>query len=344
MPEGTAIERTSEAAREVETWLRAQHESRIVTTYVGQSAPRFYIPLSPELPDPSFAKIIVRTEKEADRDALKLRLRQAVANGLAPSARVPTIAVHGDIADGLQPPDVSTALLAKLQPIIQSLPQGYHIDMAGSIEEAGKANAALAPIFPLMIVLMMIVIILQVRNLKAMLIVLPTAPLGLIGVVPTLLLTGTPFRFNAILGLIALAGILMRNTLILISQIHDNDRAGLAPFDARGRGNGPARKAGDPHRACRRPGLRAADEVGVLGSDGDYPDRRLPGRHGAHPPGPTRALRPVVPHHGARARPTHGACCRIGKSFVLQDHDTGECHGAVRGWCATRHGEQQSFG
>jgi multidrug efflux pump subunit AcrB len=174
----------------------------------------------------------VRTEKEADRDARKLRLRQAVANGLAPSARVPTITVRGDIADGLQPPDVSTALLAKLQPIIQSLPQGYHIDMAGSIEEAGKANAALAPIFPLMIVLMMIVIILQVRNLKAMWIVLLTAPLGLIGVVPTLLLTGTPFGFNAILGLIALAGILMRNTLILIGQIHDNDRAGLAPFDA----------------------------------------------------------------------------------------------------------------
>ncbi|NKJ40656.1 efflux RND transporter permease subunit [Novosphingobium sp. SG720] len=385
MPEGTAIERTSEAAREVESWLRAQREPRIVTTYVGQGAPRFYIPLSPELPDPSFAKIIVRTEKEADRDALKLRLREAVANGLAPSARVratqlvfgppspfpvafrvngpdlakvrdiaarvekvmqndpamrtvntdwgerspalhivldqdrlralgltssdvgeqlqflltgvtisqvredirtvdvvarseggkrldparigdyvltgsngqsvpvsqigkvevrmedpilrrrdrvPTITVRGDIADGLQPPDVSTAMLAKLQPIIQNLPEGYRIDMAGSIEEANKANAALAPIFPLMIVLMMIVIILQVRNLKAMWIVLLTAPLGLIGVVPTLLLTGTPFGFNAILGLIALAGILMRNTLILIGQIHDNDRAGLAPFDA----------------------------------------------------------------------------------------------------------------
>ncbi|WP_340317418.1 efflux RND transporter permease subunit [Rhizorhabdus argentea] len=79
--------------------------------------------------------------------------------------------------------------------------------MAGSIEEAGKANAALAPIFPIMIVLMMVVIILQVRSLSAMWIVLLTAPLGLIGVVPTLLVTGQPFGFNAILGLIALAGI-----------------------------------------------------------------------------------------------------------------------------------------
>jgi multidrug efflux pump subunit AcrB len=146
--------------------------------------------------------------------------------------RVPTITVRGDIADGLQPPDVSTAMLERLQPIIKALPSEYHIDMAGSIEEAGKANAALAPIFPIMIVLMMIVIILQVRSLSAMGIVLSTAPLGLIGVVPMLLLTGQPFGFNAILGLIALAGILMRNTLILIGQIHDNEHAGLTPFDA----------------------------------------------------------------------------------------------------------------
>jgi len=146
--------------------------------------------------------------------------------------RVPTITVRGDIADGLQPPDVSTAMLEKLQPIIKELPSGYHIDMAGSIEEAGKANAALAPIFPIMIVLMMVVIILQVRSLSAMAIVLLTAPLGLIGVVPTLLITGQPFGFNAILGLIALAGILMRNTLILIGQIHDNEKAGLSPYSA----------------------------------------------------------------------------------------------------------------
>jgi len=78
----------------------------------------------------------------------------------------------------------------------------------------------------------MIVIILQVRSFSAMAIVLLTGPLGLIGVVPTLLLTGQPFGFNAILGLIALAGILMRNTLILIGQIDDNQRNGLEPYDA----------------------------------------------------------------------------------------------------------------
>ncbi len=123
-------------------------------------------------------------------------------------------------------------MLEKLQPLIAKLPTGYHIDMAGSIEEAGKANAALAPIFPIMIVLMMIVNNLQVRSLSAMAIVLLTAPLGLVGVVPTLLVTGQPFGFNAILGLIALAGILMRNTLILIGQIHDHEKEGMDPYDA----------------------------------------------------------------------------------------------------------------
>jgi multidrug efflux pump subunit AcrB len=146
--------------------------------------------------------------------------------------RVPTITVRGDIADGLQPPDVSNAMFEKLQPVIDALPPGYEIAMGGSIEEAAKANSALAPIFPIMILLMMIVIILQVRSFSAMVIVLLTAPLGLIGVVPTLLLTGQSFGFNAILGLIALAGILMRNTLILIGQIQDNERHGLKPYDA----------------------------------------------------------------------------------------------------------------
>ncbi|TXC67994.1 efflux RND transporter permease subunit [Sphingomonas ginsenosidivorax] len=385
MPKGTAIAQTDAAARQIEAWLRKQPEATIVTSYVGQGAPRFFLSLSPELPDPSFAKIIVLTPDEDARDALAVRLRQAAVNGLAPQARVratkltfgpyspfpvafrvsgpdlatvrtiaaraqgvlqadpsmrtvnadwgdrapalhfvldqdrlrafgltsgdvaeqlqflltgavvsqaredirtvdvvarsagadrldparigdytltgsagqrvpvsqigqidvrmedpilqrrdrvPTITVRGDIADGLQPPDVSTAMLEKLQPLITTLPTGYHIDMAGSIEEAGKANKALAPIFPIMIVLMMVVIILQVRSLSAMAIVLLTAPLGLVGVVPTLLVTGQPFGFNAILGLIALAGILMRNTLILIGQIHDHERGGMAPYDA----------------------------------------------------------------------------------------------------------------
>src|SRR4051812_22102066 len=88
MPYGTSIEQTSTASSKVESWLKKQPEASIVTAYVGQGAPRFFLALSPELPDPSFAKIVVLTPNEEAREALKLRLRQAVANGLAPEARV----------------------------------------------------------------------------------------------------------------------------------------------------------------------------------------------------------------------------------------------------------------
>jgi multidrug efflux pump subunit AcrB len=146
--------------------------------------------------------------------------------------RTPTITVRGDIADGLQPPDVSTVIWKELQPLIARLPAGYRIEQGGSIEESGKANRALAPLFPIMIALTLITIIFQVRSISMMTMVFATAPLGLIGVIPTLLLFKQPFGINALVGLIALSGILMRNTLILIGQIRHNENEGLAPFDA----------------------------------------------------------------------------------------------------------------
>jgi multidrug efflux pump subunit AcrB len=146
--------------------------------------------------------------------------------------RTPTITVRGDIAENLQPPGVSMEIQKAIGPIVAALPAGYRIEMAGSIEEAAKANAALAPIMPVMLILTLIVIMVQVRSFPAMIMVLLTAPLGLIGVVPTLLLFGQPFGFNAILGLIGLAGIIMRNTLILIGQIHTNAAEGLDAYHA----------------------------------------------------------------------------------------------------------------
>jgi multidrug efflux pump subunit AcrB len=82
----------------------------------------------------------------------------------------------------------------------------------GSIEESGKANRTGAPLFPIMIALTLITIIFQVRSISMMTLVFATAPLGLIGVIPTLLLFKQPFGINALVGLIALSGILMRNT------------------------------------------------------------------------------------------------------------------------------------
>lgn len=385
MPYGTSIEQTSAAVTKIEDWLRRQKETKIVTAYIGQGSPRFYLAMAPELPDPSFAKIVVLTDSQEAREALKFRLRQAAAGGLAPEARVrvtqlvfgpyspypvafrvtgpdptvlrdiadkvktlmqasplmrtvntdwgsrvptlhftlnqdrlqavgltsnavaqqlqfllsgvpvtavredirsvqvmgraagdirldpakiadftlvgsvgqriplsqvgevevrmedpvlrrrdrmPTITVRGDIAESQQPPDVSTAIMKQLQPIITTLPDGYRIDEAGSIEESGKATKAMAPLFPIMIAMTLLIIILQVRSMSAMVMVFMTAPLGLVGVVPTLLLFNQPFGINALVGLIALSGILMRNTLILIGQIHHNEQEGLAPFHA----------------------------------------------------------------------------------------------------------------
>jgi multidrug efflux pump subunit AcrB len=385
MPYGTSITQTSAAAAKVEQWLEQQKEAKIVTAYIGQGAPRFFFSVGPELPDPSFAKIVIRTDNQEEREVLKHRLRRAIADGLAPEARVrvtqlvfgpyspfpvayrvtgpnpetlrdiatevqqvmeaspmmrtvntdwgtrvptvhfslqqdrlqalglnsssvaqqlqfllngvpvtsvredirtvqviarssgetrldpsllenftlagahgeriplsqvgnveirqeepimrrrdrvPTITVRGDIAEGLQPPDVSRVITQQLQPIIQKLPSGYHIVEAGSIEESGKASVAMLPIFPIMIALTLLILIIQVRSFAGMVMVFMTSPLGLIGVVPTLLLFHQPFGINALVGLIALSGILMRNTLILIGQIRHNEVSGLDPFRA----------------------------------------------------------------------------------------------------------------
>jgi multidrug efflux pump subunit AcrB len=146
--------------------------------------------------------------------------------------RTPVITIRSDINEATQPPEVSQQVMKALQPMIAALPVGYRIEMGGNIEESLKANTALVQIFPAMIAAMLIVIVLQVRSLSTMTMVMLTGPLGLAGVVPVLLLFHQPFGFNAILGLIGLAGILMRNTLILTEQIKENKAAGLDDYHA----------------------------------------------------------------------------------------------------------------
>ncbi|MBR1174570.1 efflux RND transporter permease subunit [Bradyrhizobium sp. KB893862 SZCCT0404] len=385
LPEGTSIETTTATVEKLEGWLHDQPEAKIITSYVGQGAPRFFFAMAPELPDPAFAKIVVLTPDAEAREALKHRLRQTVSQGFAPEAnvrvtqlvfgpytpfpvefrimgpdpaqlyaisqkalevmrgvhdarqanrdwgdrtpvlrfipdqdrlnliglspaevgrqlqflltgiavtqvredirnvpivarsaggerldparladfslmsrdgrsipldqvghseirleepimkrrdRTPVITIRSDINEATQPPEVSKEIKTALQPLIASLPAGYRIDLGGSIEEATKANDALATIFPAMIAAMLIVVMLQVRSFSTMAMVVLTGPLGLVGVVPMLLIFHQPFGFNAILGLIGLAGILMRNTLILTEQIKENLAAGLDGYHA----------------------------------------------------------------------------------------------------------------
>ena len=124
------------------------------------------------------------------------------------------------------------AISQRLKPLEARLPPGYRIDIGGAIEESSKANSAIAATLPLMVMLMLAVIMIQVRSFPAMFLVIATAPLGLVGALPALLLTGQPFGFTVILGLIGLAGIIMRNTLILIDQIRQNKAAGMGDHDA----------------------------------------------------------------------------------------------------------------
>ncbi|QEY61784.1 efflux RND transporter permease subunit [Metapseudomonas lalkuanensis] len=372
MPPGSAFKATESVVAQVERALLEEPQTKLVDAYVGGGAPRFFLSLNPELPDPAFAKLIVQTADSKARDALRERMQARIAAGEFPSARVRvtqlvfgppvpfpvvfrvsgphldplrqiseevrqvvaanpmtrdtfvdwgersssyrlvldqdrlrllgftpnevksqlnalltgnpvtevregtrtvavtvraqntqrenlggiegltitnaagvsvpleqvgrfqplmeepilkrrdrelTFEVRADIIKGTQPPDVEKAVYADLQPLIARLPAGYKVTIGGPVEESAKANKALAVLFPVMILLTLVVIMFQVRSFSRMFMVFATAPLGLIGAMPALLLFNQPFGFNAILALIGIGGILMRNTLIFTDQI-----------------------------------------------------------------------------------------------------------------------------
>ncbi|TMJ49097.1 MAG: efflux RND transporter permease subunit [Alphaproteobacteria bacterium] len=132
------------------------------------------------------------------------------------------LTVRGDIVDGVQAPDVTNAIAPKLQAIKAALPYGYRIETGGAIEESVKANGALIAVFPVMAVVMLGLLMVQLQSFSRLALVFLTAPLGLIGATGALLLSDRPFGFVALLGLIALAGMIMRNSVILVDQIeHD---------------------------------------------------------------------------------------------------------------------------
>ena len=141
------------------------------------------------------------------------------------------VAVNADVQDA-QPPDVTQAVWDGLQAVRAALPAGYRIDIGGTVEQSGKADASIQKLQPVMIGLMLIFVMLQMRTFSGTFMVVATAPLGLIGATLALLLFDQPFGFVALLGLIGLAGILMRNTLILTQQVADNLDAGMATDDA----------------------------------------------------------------------------------------------------------------
>ncbi|REH36978.1 multidrug efflux pump subunit AcrB [Paraperlucidibaca baekdonensis] len=381
MPQGTSIAVTDQTAQKVEAILHDMPEVSTLSTYLGGGAPRFFISILPEQPDPAFAKMVAVGHNKADRDTIIATLQQHIDDGEFPEARVrvssllygppvtwpvsfrvvgpdvqklretakalreimaadeairdahlewderapvlhvamdterlrlmgltpaevsrqlqfeleggpitqlrkenrlveviakghsssearlaglelrsfdgrkiplaqvgevtvryeepvlkrynrePFIAVHADVV-GVQPNDMTAAIWTASEALRASLPPGYRIDIGGSVEQSGKADASIQKLQPLMFALMLIFVMLQMRSFAGTFIVVATAPLGVIGAVLALLLFGQPFGFVALLGLIGLAGILMRNTLILTQQVADNLAADMLPVTA----------------------------------------------------------------------------------------------------------------
>ncbi|PTY08737.1 MFS transporter [Opitutaceae bacterium EW11] len=385
LPAGSAFATTEQTVGRIEKDMMTLPEAKHVASYIGEGAPRFFLSLNSELPNPAFAQVVVQTENPKQRDILKHKIRELVAEGRFPEARVRVtqfvfgppvpypvlfrvtggdlnevrriandvrlvmeknphlrdvhldwgertpvlhlafdeerlhlvglnpqnaalqlqailqgaavsqvrsgnrtvdvevrspklerdgldaigdvvirndqgrsiplrqiarietrmedavlkrynrelyIAVQGDVIDGVQPPDVTAEVLPQLASLKAGLPDGYRIDTGGSVEESAKANKALVLLFPIMILITLALIMIQVRSFSAMFMAFATGPLGLVGAVPTLILFNQAFGFNAILGLIGLSGILIRNTLILVDQIQHDKAAGLSDYEA----------------------------------------------------------------------------------------------------------------
>jgi multidrug efflux pump subunit AcrB len=385
LPEGTAFNVTTKAAAEAEKLLKDDNDIATYTAYVGQGSPRFWLGLNPQLPNESFAEIVIVAKDVASRERIKTRIEKAVHAGALSEARVRVdrfnfgppvgfpvqfrvigpdtpkvreiaykvrdvvrgnhnvidphldwneqtpalklvvnqdraralgltpqdvsqalamlisgapvttvrdgiekvevvaravaaerldlahvgdltitsrngvavplsqiakveytheepilwrrnrdmaITVRGDVVDGVQAPDVSNAIWSKLQPIRDSLEPGYRMEMGGAIEESVKGNASIYVLFPLMVIVMLTLLMIQLQSFSRLLLVFLTAPLGVVGASLGLNVAGQPFGFVALLGLIALAGMIMRNAVILVDQIETDVHHGLTRREA----------------------------------------------------------------------------------------------------------------
>ncbi|NAT25803.1 efflux RND transporter permease subunit [Pseudomonas syringae] len=146
--------------------------------------------------------------------------------------RKPTITVKGSVRDEIQPTDLVNQLKPEIDKFAAGLPVGYKVATGGTVEESSKAQGPIASVAPLMLFLMATFLMIQLHSVQKMFLVASVAPLGLIGVVLALIPTGTPLGFVAILGVLALIGIIIRNSVILVTQIDAYEKSGYLPWDA----------------------------------------------------------------------------------------------------------------
>lgn len=145
---------------------------------------------------------------------------------------LPTITIQADTIEGVKAKTVDDAVKDQLEAFSKTLPPGYALSIGGTAEASGKAMASIAAVFPIAAMIMITVLMIQLQNFQRLFMVVSVAPLGLIGVVAALLPTGTPMGFVAILGVIALTGMIIRNSVILVDQIESNTAAGMHRWDA----------------------------------------------------------------------------------------------------------------
>ena len=146
--------------------------------------------------------------------------------------RIPTLTLKASVRGSMQPTDLVAQLKPEIDKFAESLPQGYTLQTGGTVEQSAKAQGPIAKVVPLMLFLMATFLMIQLQSVKKMFLVVSVAPLGLIGVVLALVPTGTPMGFVAILGILALVGIIVRNSVILVTQIDQYERDGYDPWHA----------------------------------------------------------------------------------------------------------------
>jgi multidrug efflux pump subunit AcrB len=385
LPEGSAFKTTAHAVEEMENYLQSDPEIKTFTSYIGSGAPRWFLPMAPELPHTSYGVVVLMMADAVARDRVKERINDFIAQGGLPQARVRlttlslgppvgfpvqfrvigpdavkvrqiayqvraimrenkktydvnldwneqakairlvvdqdraralgltpqdiaealqmllsgvtitqvrdgielvnvvaravpeerlrpelladltisarngqpiqlsqvakiqynyeepilwrqnrdlTITVRSEVIAGVQAPDVTMEILPKLKSIIQALPPDYRIEVGGAQEESSKANHSIIILLPLMTGIMLLLLMFQLQSFPSLFLVLATAPLGLIGAVGALLVFNQPFGFVALLGVLALAGMIMRNSVILVDQISLNRQEGHPAWEA----------------------------------------------------------------------------------------------------------------
>ena len=146
--------------------------------------------------------------------------------------RIPTLTLKASVRGSMQPTDLVADLKPAIDKFAADLPRGYTLQTGGTVEQSAKAQGPIAHVVPLMLFLMATFLMIQLQSVQKMFLVASVAPLGLIGVVLALVPTGTPMGFVAILGVLALVGIIIRNSVILVTQIDQFERDGYDPWHA----------------------------------------------------------------------------------------------------------------